>query len=137
MKVLFDTNVILDVILKRMPFYNDSRSILYMASQREIAGFVSASSITDIYYLTEKTFRNTESAQKAIYKLLEVVYAADTKGQDIKSALKLGFPDFEDAVVCAVAIREKADFIITRNVKDFALSPVRAVSPKEFLLLNA
>ncbi|MCL1945729.1 MAG: PIN domain-containing protein [Chitinivibrionia bacterium] len=133
MKILFDTNIIVDFIAKRQPFYNDSREIFYMAAKKEITGIVSASSITDIYYLAKKFFSDFDKSQKAVSDLLNILYAVDTKAQDIYSALKLGFSDFEDAVVCAVAVREKADFIVTRNAKDFVYSTVKAVSPSDFL----
>jgi predicted nucleic acid-binding protein len=133
--VLFDTNIIVDIITKREPFYDASRKVFYMAVKKEIIGIVSASNVTDIYYLTKKAFPNSDLAQNALSDLLSVLCVADTKSEDIYSALKLGFSDFEDAVISAVATRELADYIITRNDKDFVGSFVKAISPSDFLRL--
>jgi predicted nucleic acid-binding protein len=65
--------------------------------------------------------------------LLKVVALVDTKAVDIQEAMKLGFADFEDAVLAATALREQADYIITGNVRDFSKSPVPAISPVAFL----
>ena len=135
MKVLFDTNIVVDVITKRQPFYDKSRQLFYMAAKKEIIGIISASSITDIYYLTKKSFSNSEQAQEAIYDLLKVLCAVDTKAEDVHSALNLRFSDFEDAVISAIATRELADFVLTRNDKDFSASFVKAISPSDLLRL--
>jgi len=133
MKVLFDTNVVIDILMERQPFFKNSYAVLDMVAEKKIFGIVSAGAITDIYYLIRKEFPNYLYAQNAISDLLKNLFAVDTKAQDIHSALELGFSDFEDAVVSAVAVRERANFIITRNTKDFAKSSVKAVSPSDFL----
>lgn len=133
MRVLFDTNVIVDVIAERQPFYADSYAVFYKAARREIIGIVPAGAVTDIYYLTNKSFPDSTIAQTAISDLLNILYAVDTRADDVRTALGYGFRDFEDAVISAVAERENADLIITRNISDFKTSPVKAISPKDFL----
>jgi predicted nucleic acid-binding protein len=71
----------------------------------------------------------------AIVKLIEILVPVDTKAEDIQTAIKLELSDFEDAVICATAMRERADYILTRNVDDFANSPIKVIAPAEFLKL--
>jgi predicted nucleic acid-binding protein len=136
MKILFDTNVIVDILGYREPFFHDSNAILLLVASRDIQGIISAGSITDIYYLIRKYYMDADQALNSIIDILRVLLLVDTKACDIQEATKLGFPDFEDAVVAATASREKADYIITRNVTDFAKSPIPAISPSNFLKQN-
>jgi predicted nucleic acid-binding protein len=135
MRVLFDTNIIIDFVGKRIPFYEDSSNVFKLAIHKTITGIVGAGSITDVYYLARRNYLDSERSKMAIVKLIEILVPVDTKAEDIDTAIKLEFSDFEDAVICATAIREKADYILTRNVNDFANSPVKAITPAEFLKL--
>jgi predicted nucleic acid-binding protein len=135
MRVLFDTNVILDIVEKREPFYRDSYSVFLLAAKKLIDGIVGAGSITDIYYVTRKSCSDSEQALNSIVDFLEVIVPVDTKADDIRAAIGLGFSDFEDAVICATAMRENAEYIITRNIDDFSSSPIKAVTPEQFLQL--
>jgi predicted nucleic acid-binding protein len=135
MKVLFDTNVIIDVLAHRYPFYNDSRKAFEAALSQHVTGIVGAGSITDVYYIIKKNYAGSQQAQQSIADLVEILLPVDTKAEDIQTAIKLAFSDFEDAVICATAIREKANYILTRNIEDFANSPVNAVAPADFLKL--
>ena len=132
MKALFDTNVVIDYLVQRQPFYDSARNVLQMVLAGEIEGIISAGTVTDIYYIVAKHI-GTKQAVATIRDLVEVLEITDTKASDIEEALKLDFPDFEDAVQCAVAIRLKADYIFTRNVKDFQRSPVAVISPAAYL----
>jgi predicted nucleic acid-binding protein len=135
MRVLFDTNIIIDVIGQRIPFYGDSSNVFKLAMHKTITGMVGAGSITDVYYLARRNYLDSRHSKMAIVKLTEILVPVDTKAKDIQTAIKLEFSDFEDAVICATAIREKADYILTRNVVDFSNSPVKVISPMEFLKL--
>ncbi|GHT81234.1 twitching motility protein PilT [Betaproteobacteria bacterium] len=132
MKALFDTNVVIDYLVQRQPFYDSARNLLQRVLAGEIGGVISAGTVTDIYYIVAKHI-GTEQAVNTIKDLVEVLEITDTKASDIEEALKLDFPDFEDAVQCAVAIRLKVDYIFTRNVKDFQRSPVAVISPAAYL----
>ena len=136
MKILLDTNVLLDVVEKREAYFLDSYEVFLKSARKEIEAIIGAGSVTDIYYIVNKNCKNAEYALKAIIDMLKIVSAVDTKASDINEAIKLGFPDFEDAVVAATALRENADYIITRNTVDYKKSPVPAISPKEFLKLE-
>jgi predicted nucleic acid-binding protein len=83
--------------------------------------------------LTKKQYTDTETAAGIILDILEIIKPVDTLVNDIFHAAKLGFSDFEDAIIAAIAQREKADYIITRNTQDFSKSNVPAVTPDTFL----
>jgi predicted nucleic acid-binding protein len=134
MKIMLDTNIILDVLLKRDPFYKDGAEIFRMAERGEISAFVTASSITDIFYIARKRIGG-ESAKDAIKKLLEIVDVVSVIKYDIKKALDLAFSDYEDALQAQCAKKIRANYIVTRNEKDFKISPVKTISPEKFLKL--
>jgi predicted nucleic acid-binding protein len=133
MRVLLDTNVLLDVVEKREPAFAASYEVFRKSAAKEIDAIIGAGSITDIYYVNRRNCGNDGQALNSIIDLLKVVTLVDTKATDIQEAIKFGFPDFEDAVIAATASREQADYIITGNVKDFSKSSVPAISPAEFL----
>ena len=133
MKVLLDTNVLLDIVEKREPHFSDSFRVFMKSATKEIEGIIGAGSVTDIYYITRRNCRDAKEALGYINDLLKVVIAVDTKAADIQEALKLNFADFEDAVIASTAAREKVDCIITRNTGDYNKSAVLAISPADFL----
>jgi predicted nucleic acid-binding protein len=133
MKVLLDTNVLLDVVEKREPFFSDSFQVFMQSAKKEIEAIIGASSVTDIYYVARRNCKNAGQALGYIIDMLRVVTAVDTKAADIQEAIRLNFTDFEDAVIAATAAREKADYVITRNAGDFTKSPVPVISPADFL----
>ena len=133
MKIFYDTNVVLDFLSQREPFYNDSSAVILLSAEKKLDGITGAGTITDVYYIIRRSTKNEKQTLKAITDLLNVLTLADTKAQDIQAALSLNRADFEDAVVIATALREKADYIITRNLKDFSNSPIPAITPSDFL----
>lgn len=133
MNILIDTNVILDILGKREPFFQDSYAALQKAIKEEAECLVSVSAVTDIFYMLQKSLHSAEQAKEQIERLSQLVIFADVQGMDIQTALMRKMPDFEDAVADAVAERNKASYILTRNVKDFSQSIVPAVTPVDFL----
>ncbi|MCD8049236.1 MAG: PIN domain-containing protein [Clostridia bacterium] len=132
MKVLIDTNVILDVLCKREGFYEDAAKIMRYCEINKIDGVISALTIPNIVYIMRKEL--DEKKTKDVIEKLQLIFTiADLKSDDIKKALDMNFKDFEDALQSACALRIKADYIITRNIKDFANSTVPAVKPNELL----
>jgi predicted nucleic acid-binding protein len=115
------------------PFYEKSLEAFTLAVNGLIKGIVSAGTITDIYYIIRKSRQSKEQALKSVMTITNILNLADTTGLDIKTAIVSNFFDFEDAVLSATASREEADYIITRNSDDFAHSPVKALSPEEFV----
>jgi len=133
MKILLDTNVILDIIEKREPYFHDSYKVFMKSAAREFEAIIGAGSVTDIYYITRKNCKDSRQALSYIIDMLKVVSSIDTKTVDIQEAIRLNFPDFEDAVIAATASREGASYIITRNTSDYNKSPVPAITPADFL----
>lgn len=92
MKILIDTNVILDVLLKREPFYKVAIEVLQMAKINTVQEYVSASAITDIYYLACRQLKNKEQARGLLKELLTIVSVAGVSEKEIVNALKLEQP---------------------------------------------
>lgn len=133
MKVLIDTNVILDIFQKREPFFADSYQALRKAIEADIECLVSASAATDIFYVLRKHLQSVHQAKERLEQLSQLVIFADVQGTDIHTALMRTMPDFEDAVVDAVAERNGVNYTLTRNIKDFVGSVVPAITPTDFL----
>ena len=133
MRILIDTNVILDILQKREPFFADSYRALRKAIESDSECLLSASAATDIFYMLRKALGSAQQAKEQIEKLAQLVSFADVQGMDIHTALMREMPDFEDAVVDAVAERNGASYILTRNIKDFAGSVVPSILPADFL----
>ena len=117
MRILIDTNVILDVLLKRSPFYETAIEVLKLSARDDIQEFVSASAITDIYYIAYKNLRDKAAVRELLKKLLLIVSVAGVSEEEIQKALELEWNDFEDSVQYSVAALNEMDGIITRNVK--------------------
>ena len=133
MTLLIDTNVILDILEKREPFFQDSFSMIQQATISKQRILFSASSVKDIFYLMKRHTGNIETAKSALTKLLTLVQICDTSADDIATARTYSIVDFEDAVLAATAVRENADCIISRNIKDFVNSPVKVITPAEYI----
>ena len=134
MKVLFDTNVILDVLLDRKPFVNDSALLLSMAERSEIIGYVCATTITTIHYLIEKALGRNE-AYRHIGSLISLFSIAPVNRVVFERALKSKFKDFENAVLYESAALSSVQYIITRNTSDFKKSTIPVFEPKELISL--
>ena len=133
MRILIDTNVIMDILQKREPFFADSYRALRKAMESDAECLISASAATDIFYMLRKALGSAQQAKEQIEQLAQLVSFADVQGMDIHTALMRAMPDFEDAVVDAVAERSGASYILTRNIKDFTGSVVPAILPADFL----
>ena len=131
MKILIDANVALDVFLERQPFYVSGTRILGL-SKGGVGLFVSASSITDIYYITRKNFGNNTAAN-LLRNLLTSVHVASVTDSEIRRALDLNWGDFEDAVQYTAGESLAVDYIVTRNASDFASAAMPVVTPDELL----
>ncbi|MCC8079848.1 MAG: PIN domain-containing protein [Oscillospiraceae bacterium] len=134
MKVLIDTNVVLDVLCKRNGFYEAAAEIMRYCEISKITGVISALTIPNIVYIMRKEL-DAQKTRSVVETLQLVFLTADLTSGDIKRALVMNFHDFEDALQSACASRVKADFIVTRNIKDFTESAVPAITPSELLRL--
>ena len=131
LNVFIDTNVLLDVLCKREPFYQDSLFILKLCETGIINGYVSALSIADIVYILRKEL-DQQSIKEIIKKISLLFKVDDLKADDLLSASNLSFKDYEDALQTVSAKRNKINFIITRNQADFENAGIPALSPSEF-----
>jgi len=133
MNVLVDTNVILDVILKREPHFAASYKILNLAAQDRLQVMITASCVTDIYYLLRKSGMDDSTSRNALNQLFVFAKLADVRADDIHCALSSPVADFEDAVITEVARRNSCHSIITRNTKDYTESEISAIEPLKFI----
>jgi len=132
MKVLIDSNVVLNKLLKQPAFFAGSNAIFKLAEIEQITGYISASAITDIYYISRKNLGKA-SAYEAIKNMLKVFQPATVTGEDIFKALDLEWGDFEDSVQFVVGESLSVDYIITRNTSDFSSGNIPAVTPEQFI----
>lgn len=114
-KVLLDTNIILDALTSRKPFHQHAERILLLAAEEKIQGFVTANSVTDIYYLVRKVV-SSDKAREAIRDLLQTVSVVAIDGDDCEVALASAVDDLEDALVDVCAAKVQADYIVSRDI---------------------
>lgn len=135
MKILIDTNVIIDYMAKRVPHYADAYKIIDIVLSGEADGFLAAHSVTNAFYLLSKGYSSAE-CREMLLEMCNIFEIVDIDRDKIITCLKNeNFKDFEDCLQSECAIYCGADYIVTRNVKDFSESPVKAVSPEDFLKL--
>ncbi|MGH7601058.1 MAG: PIN domain-containing protein [bacterium] len=132
MKVMLDLNVLLDYFQKREPHYQHSSIVLSEVLKGNFAGVAPAHALTTIYYISAK-HATRERANEIIDWLLAHLEIASADKSAFARARDLQSSDFEDAVVASLAEASQCDLIITRNVSDFANSPIAAMTPEEFV----
>lgn len=133
MKVFYDSNVILDVLLNRTEFVADSSAALKLSEINKVKGYISIVSITDIFYIVNKNLKDTNLSIEKMKTLLQIVSVAKADEKVAQNALNSGWKDFEDAVQYSVAKKAKCRCIITRNKKDFIQSDIPVFTPTEFI----
>lgn len=131
MDYLVDTCVILDVLLTRKEFINDSAKIFRLAGSGKISAFITSNSVTDIYYACHKANHDIKLTKKAIKDLIDVFTVIDVNGSDCIKALESKMSDFEDALMVEAGIRNSINYIVTRNIKDFKDSAIPAILPSQ------
>lgn len=130
--ILVDLNVVLDVVQAREPHYRASAEVLDRVVGQRVKGFIAGHAVTTIHYLVER-FRNVGAANEAVDWMIRHFDIAAIGREQLLRARSLGWPDFEDAVVAAAAESAGCSVIVSRNVKDFAGSPIPASTPEEYL----
>lgn len=135
MRLLIDTNIVLDIILERNDFLNDALDMMEKAIAKGDRLFLSSSAATDIYYIVRKNTKSKEKALQCVKALSTVLTFAEVNETAILSATLSKVDDFEDAVVDMVAKSINADYIITRDLNHFKKSRTKAISPKDYLLI--
>lgn len=136
MRVLLDTNVIIDVLAKREPFYRDALMVLKYSEMGRITGIITASCVTDIMYILRK-YLQAPQLRKSVQSLVSILDVCDVTKEDILQAFALEMADYEDALQAQCASKSDTQYVITRNTKDFINSPINAIEPEKFLeILN-
>jgi len=130
MKVLLDTNVIVDNLAVREPFHKNANAIFNLIVEERITGYVNTSGITDIYYILSKIFDDTANRAK-IRVILNLLQPVEVTKEDCLIALDSPMPDFEDALVAVCADKVDIDYIVTRD-EEFLKNP-NTISPSDFL----
>ena len=131
MRLLIDNNILLDVLQKRCPHYENSRRIWAECVETRNNGYISALTFADIVYIMRKevAYNEIDALLATITKFFSVV---DLTLFDLDKAANMKWRDFEDAVQSSTAERINADYIITRNTKDFESSKVKDITPEEY-----
>lgn len=132
MKVLIDTNVILDVLCGRAEFLEASSRVWKYCEINKLSGVISSLSVPNIVYILRKEL-DPDKTKEIIDRLLLIFDVAELKAEDLRKAAEMKTADYEDAIQMCCADRINADFIVTRNIRDFVSSPVPAVKPSELL----
>lgn len=132
MRILVDTNVVLDLLLGREPFVQDAARIFALVERAEVEGFLCATTLTTVDYLLGQSL-SEEETRKAIRRLLSLFEIAAVNRVVLDAASEGSIRDFEDGVLAESANHVGVERIITRNTRNFAKSPVVAVDPSEFL----
>ena len=137
MRVLLDTNVIVDVLQRRDPWFADGRQIFYAIANKQIIGCITAKEAADIHFFSRRQFFGEENvdarARQVMTKLYAIFELIDTLGIDCQNAIAIDNKDYEDAIMIESAARAGVDCIVTRNPDHFKPSPVPVFSPAEFV----
>jgi predicted nucleic acid-binding protein len=133
-KILFDTNIVLDVLLDREPFSDLATKLFSRVEKKELKGFLGATTVTTIYYLASKV-AGKKKADREISKLLSLFQIAPVNKPVLDEAIKSKFSDFEDSVLHEAAKQSGVQGIVTRNPKDFKKATLSIYSPEELYKL--
>ncbi|MEG1830900.1 MAG: PIN domain-containing protein [Raoultibacter sp.] len=132
MQIFIDSNVFLDYLMQRQPFYHFSRQVFLLGVYKEADLWLSSSMVTDVFYLLRKAF-GWLAAEEMIENSLEFVRVCSVGEEEVKSALRARQSDFEDCLVAKCAERQRADYFITRDDKGFKNLHLPVFSPEEFM----
>jgi predicted nucleic-acid-binding protein len=133
-RVLFDSDVLLDVLAQRQPFVVASAQALNTVTQAQVQGYVSGHAVTNIFYILRRQVGG-EAARELLSRLLQHLQVANVTDEVIRAALQSPMADFEDAVTSEAANAAGVEVIVTRNTPDFLASVIPALLPEEFLAM--
>lgn len=133
MNALIDTCVVMDFLQRREPFADNAKKIFSLIATNKIKGYITAKSVTDIYYLLHHYTHSDADTRQLLNSFLGLVEILDTAAEDILLAMSSNISDYEDAVLVETAKRTNMDCIVTRNIKDFAKSSITILTPEKLL----
>jgi predicted nucleic acid-binding protein len=132
-RVLIDTNIVLDFLLQRELFFPDAEHLFQAIDVGQVFGYVTATTLTDIFYISRRHTRSVEKARQAVSEILAVMAICPIDRAVLESAFKSGLADFEDAVQIFSAVAQGLDAIVTRDAQGFLSSPVPVLSVRDLL----
>ena len=135
MRVLVDTCVIIDALQSRVPFAEAAQKLFIYSANKQFESYITAKSVTDIYYLIHRLTHSDAETRKILNKLFTLFHLQDTTSLDCRKAISSEISDYEDAVMVETAIRLEMDCIVTRKTKDYVKSSVNVYDPSTFLKL--
>lgn len=133
MKIVFDTNVLLDILAERQPFVSASLAAVDIIDKPGVSGAMTANTVTDLFFLYRKHEPDNEKRKAAIRGLMTALEVLDTNRALCLLALDSHVDDFEDALLVESASAWSADYIVTRNTGDFTKSSIEAITPQELI----
>ncbi|MFB2971947.1 type II toxin-antitoxin system VapC family toxin [Aerosakkonema sp. BLCC-F183] len=131
-KILIDTNIIVDVALERQPFYSESVQVLSLVHRKEVEGYISASTVSDLYYIIRKP-KGREQTIDFLRRIFTFCRVATVDESVISMALTANFRNFEDGIQYSTAVENKLDTIITRDIADFPVTTPRILTPTQLI----
>jgi predicted nucleic acid-binding protein len=132
-RVLVDTNIVLDFLLQREPFFQDADLLFQAIDAGQVVGYVTATTLTDIFYIARKHTRSLEQARQAVLETLAAMVICPVNRAVLEAAFRSGLVDFEDAVQIFCAVEQGLDAILTRDAKGFLSSSIPVISIQELL----
>lgn len=132
-KVLVDTNIILDFMFQRQPFYDKSEKVIALCEEKKINGYVTTSILMDLHYIIKRITHSNADADMAINEITKVFNVIDISKKDIENSILEHNRDFEDFVIENCCNRNSIDYIVTRNTKDFVGRKTKIVEPSQLL----
>lgn len=137
MRAILDTNVVVDVLQRREPWFQDGAVIFRAIANKQVTGCLTAKQIADLYFFSRKQFKGEENvdarARQVVGKILSLFELIDTLGIDCQNALGINNGDYEDAILIESAARAGVEYIVTRNPAHYKTSSVQVNSPAEFV----
>ena len=131
-KLLIDTNIIIDLLAKREPFYQEAQELFTLADEKSLSLFISALSFANTHYILARHLK-ADAARKILIKFKTLVEVLPFDDKVLELALASDFNDLEDAIQYYTALDNKIEIIITRNKKDLKKSKISILTAKEYL----
>ncbi|MBW4442943.1 MAG: PIN domain-containing protein [Plectolyngbya sp. WJT66-NPBG17] len=133
MRILVDTNIVLDIFLNRQPFAEEASALLATIAMEQVQGYVCASSLTDIFYIARRQTKSINQGRRAIAMTLRLFHISLVDRAILEAAFNSELSDFEDAVQIACAVTQNLDAIVTRNARDFQTNLISVLSIADLL----
>ena len=137
MRAILDTNVVVDVLQRREPWFQDGAVIFRAIANKQVTGCLTAKQIADLHFFSRKQFKGEENvdarARQVVGKILSLFELIDTLGIDCQNALGINNGDYEDAILIESVARAGVEYIVTRNPAHYKTSSVQVYSPAEFV----